>query len=197
MSRLRLGLLSFILFCLLATVSACAGELINATSLANQIENLFVRSNNEEGARRATVLRVHDGDTLHLAFDENPSTSLKVRLIGIDTPELDDPSTAQQAQRAKVELERLVNNNPIWVQVGIDPTDQYGRTLAYLWTVDPATHPELESMVNYQMIATGYAEKVEFKPNVEYAFEFGQAQRSARSQDLGLWKDGEFGNSEM
>jgi len=75
------------------------------------------------------VARVTDGDTLQLSCD---GRDRKVRLLGVDTPELFHPScTAERlaAQVARQELARLVQVGPI-SSVRFQGNDRYGRDLA-------------------------------------------------------------------
>lgn len=75
-------------------------------------------------ATSATVARVIDGDTLVT------TTDVRVRLLGIDTPEKGDCG----ASEATAAIRQLVARHE--VQLVTDPladsTDRYGRTLAYI-----------------------------------------------------------------
>lgn len=71
---------------------------------------------------------VIDGDTFKLG-------QRKVRIIGIDTPEVDAqcPREAQAAEAATAELQRLLNQGPFDMVGRIDDqTDRYGRDLRAL-----------------------------------------------------------------
>lgn len=79
----------------------------------------------------AYVERVIDGDTVVLGDGS------RVRLVGIDAPEADEPcgQRATEAMRRMVEHRVVTVNNPDSVQ----DTDKYGRLLRYIDTdVDPA-----------------------------------------------------------
>lgn len=71
---------------------------------------------------------VIDGDTFKLG-------QRKVRIIGIDTPEVDAqcPAEARAAEAATAELQRLLNRGPFDMvgRIG-DQTDRYGRDLRAL-----------------------------------------------------------------
>jgi endonuclease YncB( thermonuclease family) len=71
---------------------------------------------------------VIDGDTFKLG-------QRKVRIIGIDTPEVDAqcPAEARAAEAATAELQRLLNQGPFDMvgRIG-DQTDRYGRDLRAL-----------------------------------------------------------------
>ena len=70
-----------------------------------------------------TVTRVVDGDTVEV------STGAKIRLIGIDTPEVGQCGYAPAAQR----LQALVAGKGVTLAPGArDDVDKYGRLLRYL-----------------------------------------------------------------
>ena len=77
----------------------------------------------------ATVIKVIDGDTIDLAVDLgfHVGVSIRVRLMGVDAPEV---STAE----GKVVRDRLRTELPIGTKVEIHtekyPGDKYGRWLA-------------------------------------------------------------------
>ncbi len=76
---------------------------------------------------------VIDGDTFKLG-------TRKIRIIGIDTPEVDArcPAEAVQAEAATAELQRLLNQGPFEVvgRIG-DQQDKYGRDLRALRRTRP------------------------------------------------------------
>ncbi len=131
------------------------------------------------------VSEIHDGDTVtivtssFLGFFE---TTEKIRLIGIDSPEL-----AQEpwGRRAKNYLKKLIKESDWLVKVELDilHRDKYGRLLAYLWTKDG-------KMINYLMIRNGYSMVYTIPPNVKYAEWFLEAQRLARQEQKGFWSEG-------
>jgi micrococcal nuclease len=86
----------------------------------------------------ATVLKVVDGDTIDIRNDDRGR--LRVRLLGIDTPETKKPGytvgcwgpeATEFAKSTMVEQRVAVVTDPTQ-----DRTDRYGRTLAYLVRAD-------------------------------------------------------------
>lgn len=105
--------------------------------------------------RTATVSYVVDGDTIHLQGGE------KVRLVGIDTPEIKEPG----GQVAKEFVENLC---PPGTQIGLnvddlDPTDSYDRTLAVVYVKIDGNWTNL----NAELLRKGLAE-VMFIPPSEF-----------------------------
>src|SRR3990172_5325406 len=80
----------------------------------------------------ALVVQVGDGDTVTIAGGQ------KVRLLGIDAPELEREGRPADflAHKAKAELARLVQGRQVRLEYDQLRYDQYGRLLAYLFLPD-------------------------------------------------------------
>jgi len=126
------------------------------------------------------VVRVHDGDTVSVVIGQKTE---KVRLLGIDAPEMGQRPWGGKAKR---HLEELLSRNGWIVSLEFDvrKRDKYGRLLAYLWGKD-------DRLINLGMVEDGYAVLFTLPPNVKYADELRNGQRLAREKGLGIWgKDG-------
>jgi micrococcal nuclease len=121
----------------------------------------------------ATVARVVDGDTIELADGR------RVRYIGINTPERDQP----YYQEATDANRQLVENREVQLEFDVDTFDQYGRSLAYVWVNG--------SMANWEIVQRGFANVFTVPPNVRYDETFRQAEREAREAGRGLWAPSE------
>jgi micrococcal nuclease len=109
--------------------------------------------------------RVIDGDT----FIANVGGVVEtVRLIGVDAPEL---GTCYSAQASEL-LATLTFRDDIWLAVGDEPRDAYGRLLAYVFHEDG-------TFVNLEMAKRGAAEAMAISPNIEYANLIGDARDEA------------------
>ena len=118
------------------------------------------------------VVNVHDGDTLTALTDDK--RQLKVRLHGIDAPELGQPfGTA-----SKWALSDLVFGKQVTLHT--TGTDRYKRTLARV------TVGDIE--VDALMIATGHAWHYS---RYDHTAALEAAERNARAARRGLWTDGE------
>jgi endonuclease YncB( thermonuclease family) len=136
-------------------------------------------------ARKVTVSRVVDGDTVEL------SDGTKVRLIGMNTPESVDPRRPVQAfgKEASNYAKTLLEGKQILLDEGRTQKDKYGRTLAWLWLLDGR-------FVNALLVRDGYAQVYTFSDNPDNAELLLACQREARDANRGLWaldtyKDGE------
>ena len=124
------------------------------------------------------VDRVVDGDTIIVRERRG---DVRVRLIGVDSPESVKPGTPVQcfAIAASNYTKHALTNTLVRLEYDVERYDRYGRTLAYVW-VGP-------QMFNERLVADGYAVVATFPPDVKYVDRFLAAERDARAQDLGLW----------
>ena len=137
---------------------------------------LSIEENSDPGYRRtaARVTKHTDGDTLWL------SGIGKVRLIGVDTPEVygDDEC---YGRRASAFVERAVPlGSAVSYRLGIEERDRYGRALAYVYL-------DRGRFLNLLLIRRGFAQVLTVPPNVEFAERFTRAARRARAAGRGLW----------
>jgi micrococcal nuclease len=129
------------------------------------------------GGIPAKVTRVHDGDTVSVALGRKTE---RVRLIGIDAPEL---GQRPWGQRAKTRLRELLGDGNVTVVTDVEQRDRYNRLLAYLWSSGG-------TFINLEMVRQGYAVLYTIPPNVRYADRFRAAQTEARERKRGLWSEG-------
>jgi len=127
---------------------------------------------------QAQVESVTDGDTLRL------SDGRKVRLIGINTPELAHDGRAAEplAEEARLRLRRLVeaSGHRIQLRLGEEPRDRYGRLLAHAFQADGDS---IEALI----LREGLATRVAIPPNVWGLDCLSHAEDEARHAARGLW----------
>ncbi len=118
------------------------------------------------------VERVISGQTLEIAGQP----LVKVRLIGIEAPDL-----RQQpwGQAAKQYLTEILKEQPVLLELDREPEDNYGRKMAYVWCD--------RDLVNEKLVAQGYALAVPRSPNNKYNERLARAQEQARLLGLGIW----------
>ena len=135
------------------------------------------------GALSGVVVRLVDGDTIHVRVDGHVE---KVRYIGINTPEIHHPRRGEEpGGRQALEVNRrLVEGQPVRLELDVQPRDRYGRLLAYVWL---RPRPGSEVMVNAELVRLGYAQVMTVPPNVRHADLFRALQRQAREERRGLW----------
>ncbi|MDQ1363289.1 MAG: hypothetical protein QG652_1150 [Pseudomonadota bacterium] len=119
-----------------------------------------------------------DGDTLRLADGR------KVRLIGINTPELarDNQPAEPLASEAKTALIRLLaqSGNRIGLKYGHERLDTYQRTLAHVYLADGTS-------VQAALLEQGMATAFTTPPDDRYSDCYRSAEQQAMQQHLGLW----------
>jgi micrococcal nuclease len=134
----------------------------------------FSKQNTGDGF--VSVVSVADGDTVSVMIDGKKE---KIRLIGIDAPELGQKPWGVESKKY---LESLFNVSGWQVKLEFDVgrRDRYGRLLAYIRTTDG-------KLINLLMIKSGYALLYTVPPNVKYVNELRSAQEEARNKRIGIW----------
>jgi micrococcal nuclease len=132
----------------------------------------------EQEGQAAQVVNVVDGDTIDVLID---GQELRVRYIGIDTPETVHPSKPVDffGPEASSKNKELVDGKEVVLFKDVSDTDRYGRLLRFI-IVDGV-------FVNYEMVRQGYANASRYPPDVACADTFSQAEREARETGVGLW----------
>lgn len=132
-----------------------------------------------------TVDHVFDGDTLRAAAVEpndvvTTRKPIRIRLIGIDTPE-GAPTVECGADEARAYLRELLPEGArVWASVDRDSWDRYDRRLLLLWTDDG-------TFVNHDLVAAGHAVAMPVRPNLTHADLFAAAEDEARASSRGRW----------
>lgn len=158
-------------------VSAIAISILAVSCLLFSRELYGAQEQNDLPAR---VVTVHDGDTVSVIVNGRKE---RVRLIGIDAPELGQRPWGPIAKRY---LAGLLDHagQTVTLEFDVVRRDKYGRLLAYIWTRD-------KKLINLEMVNDGYALLFTFPPNVRYVEILRKAERSAKEKGLGIWgKDG-------
>ena len=123
-----------------------------------------------------SVARVSDGDTVRLRLDD--STELKIRLSGIDAPELDQAF----GKESKSRLTELVDGRTIEAQCS--KRDRYRRWLCKL---------EWDSKdVNLNLVKDGFAWWYRYYRKDQTSEDqqtYQAAEATAKKNKLGLWGD--------
>jgi micrococcal nuclease len=144
-----------------------------------------------------TVVKVYDGDTFKCRLESGEE--VKVRLIGVDTPESRRNRKAyRDAERSGKSVEEIVRlgkkasaftkklippGTVVYLETDVQVHDRYGRLLAYVYLPDGR-------MLNEVLLEEGYATVYTVPPNVKYAERFVKLQRKAMGEGRGLWGEG-------
>ncbi len=132
----------------------------------------------------ATLVRVIDGDTIEVRFDDG--TTETVRYIGIDTPETVAPGRPVEpfGPEASALNKELLAAGEVFLERDTSERDRFGRLLRYVYAVD-ATGALF--FVNAALVRAGLATVATFPPDVKYVDIFVGAQDAAQADGLGIW----------
>ncbi|BBA33445.1 Micrococcal nuclease-like nuclease [Methylocaldum marinum] len=122
------------------------------------------------------VKLVFDGDTFLLDNGE------KVRLLGINTPEVDSPKKMGEAggEEAKQWLQSRLTGRMVRLEQDRELRDKYGRMLAHVFT-------ENREHVNLTLVDAGLAFVDIHPPNLKFAEALTRAQNRAEQARRGIW----------
>jgi micrococcal nuclease len=130
--------------------------------------------------QKVKVIRVVDGDTIEI------EGKIKVRYIGINTPEIYHDTTGKKtgeqcfAEESYLENKRLVEGKTATLIKDVSDKDKYGRLLRYVYVDD--------LFVNDYLITNGFAKIMTIKPDTKYSLVFKQKGEEAKVNNLGIWK---------
>jgi micrococcal nuclease len=131
------------------------------------------------------VTKVVDGDTLHITASDQGRETTKVRLLGIDAPEMGtgksermyfaEEATAFARQAA---LDKIVT---VYLDDRAGSRDRYQRLLAYIELPDG-------KFLNEELVSGGYA-YADRRFRHSYYQKYLQLEAAAKSSGQGLWKN--------
>jgi micrococcal nuclease len=124
------------------------------------------------------VLKVTDGDTIHVLYEGGDE---RVRLIGIDTPEVHWYGGREQCYGVEAGLyaRQRLHGNRVRLEFDVERRDRYKRLLAYVYLGD--------ELFNLTLVRQGYATAYPVRPETKHAALFTAAEAEARAAGRGLW----------
>jgi micrococcal nuclease len=128
------------------------------------------------------VSHVYDGDTIQLMDGR------RVRLIGINAPEIRHKNRKGECQKAEPfgeDAKQYLTNKLIHQKVSLEmdheAQDHYHRILAYVFLSDG-------TIMNHKMVEQGLAYCLSVSPNTRYEKQFVKTQQIAMDSGKGIWK---------
>ena len=161
-----------------ATEPPAADPLMSDSSSSDSVEP----TNEGLGAAAALVpvAGIVDGDTITVRIDGRTE---RVRVIGIDTPELADREC--YAQQAASRMQSLAQSRSVRLEA--DPTqadrDRYGRLLRHVFVEDGRSAAQI-------LISEGLGREYTYAADYRYQGRYRAAEAAARSAGKGLWGSG-------
>jgi endonuclease YncB( thermonuclease family) len=128
------------------------------------------------------VIRVLDGDTIEVRLVNGKTC--KVRLIGIDSPEMDDERETVLffAHMAKRFAFYHLYDKDVRLTYDWERTDDYSRTLAYVFREDGTLFNEIIIKEGFAHAFTKYPYREDMRTR------FRKAEKEARRLNKGLWR---------
>ncbi|MBU7048538.1 MAG: thermonuclease family protein [Theionarchaea archaeon] len=167
--------LLFLLFCAIITcihpdTATTDTSFTEITSMEETIslENVIPTEDVTSTEDTLICIAVIDGDTFNLETGE------KVRLIGIDAPELSQPGGIESRQY----LTQLILNKGITLKTGQEDRDKYNRLLRFVYIGN--------TCINEEMIKQGYAE-ARYLSNDPLSEYYINLEIKAETAKAGLW----------
>lgn len=125
----------------------------------------------------AVVVAVIDGDTVDVL---QGTEKLRVRYIGIDTPEPYSEGKPECGSEEATQRNRtLVYGKEVLLVPDWEDIDDYGRALRYVYVEG--------ALVNEILVAEGHADIMSIQPNTRFAQQFKRLRDTAKNERLGLW----------
>jgi micrococcal nuclease len=155
---------------LAAAVAAVAGSACRSTAVADRpsppVSGSYV------------VTKATDGDTIHVELGDGDE---RVRLIGVDTPEVGWYGGTAECfgNEAGLFTRRRLEGRRVRLAFDADRFDRYGRTLAYVYLG--------RELFNLTLVQRGYARADPVPPDTRMAAVFADAESQARDAGRGLW----------
>jgi micrococcal nuclease len=127
------------------------------------------------------VQRVVSGNTLEVLIpNQQPALLERVRLIGLDAPDIQQQPWGEAAKNY---LDQLIRDTEeqgrVLLELGVQEKDDFDRLLAYVWQED--------NLLNEQLVKQGHALAVPRLPNDKYDLRLARAQDYARIMGSGIW----------
>jgi micrococcal nuclease len=122
---------------------------------------------------------VYDGDTITIRLYSSPQELTKVRLIGVDAPELEK---GEFGETAGYYTRSMLDGQKVKLVFDKERYDKYGRLLAYVYLEDGM-------FVNARLVKEGYARVMTIPPNTTHTNELESLQAEAQKEYRGIWAD--------
>ncbi|HEV2907237.1 MAG TPA: thermonuclease family protein [Actinomycetota bacterium] len=138
------------------------------------------QSTSTEGVPRTDglVTTVVDGDSIHVILG---STTERLRLIGVDAPEVRHPDQPAECfgEEAALFTQRSLEGRSVRIEYDIERRDRFDRLLAYVF--------QGGRLFNETLVAEGFAFERSYPPNLAHQEELRRAEIEARRSRRGLW----------
>jgi endonuclease YncB( thermonuclease family) len=129
--------------------------------------------------QKASVERVIDGDTIEVGVDGRKH---KVRLIGIDTPEVYGGEECF-GEEASDFAKNVLSGKEVFLQKDVSEVDRFGRLLRFVYFNKDGNLVDFNAL----MVGEGFAFSKEYKPDISKAGMLNSLMKEAEKSDRGMW----------
>ena len=144
----------------------------------------------------ARVESVIDGDTVNVLFLVGDPARERIRLIGVDAPEIRGIQRRESepfGDEAREFAMRHLQGRDIWLQFDMRRVrDRWGRIRAYIWLHEPtdvANEREIRTnMFNAHLLLNGYARVMLIEPYTRNTVLFQRFEQEARNAQRNIWE---------
>ncbi len=190
----------FLFYCLLASVGY-----FTSSSLTGA-QNIYPDSHggssqpdfkNDKQADNQNTLRISghvyvvDGDTIYVKPDKNDKGArrkkFKIRLYGVDAPEMDTP----QGVASRQALMNILSKSHFWTSCHVITRDTYGRYVAICYLLTTANQPN-NNNINLIILRAGYAFAYRRFLTPDNYRDYLDAEQQAQNKRVGFWADDIF-----
>lgn len=172
--------LNAVLFYELTQQNIALAPVADDESAEEEVKSISIEKPVHESGLSYPLMRVVDGDTIIVGFE---NATEYVRLIGIDSPEPNDPGGPEcYAQESTAHLQELARTGMVILHFDESQGmyDSYGRLLAYVEMPDGTDLAK-------QMLADGYAREFTYSSAYERQVAYLSAETEALEAERGLW----------
>jgi micrococcal nuclease len=124
------------------------------------------------------ITDVVDGDTIHVLLDGRIE---RVRLIGVDAPEIDHPDQPAECfgEESALFTRRRLEGGRVEIEFDVERRDRFDRLLGYVFLDG--------ELFNATLVSRGFAIERAYPPNLARQEELRIAEIEARRNRRGLW----------
>lgn len=133
------------------------------------------------------VYRIVDGDTIYVTHADGSGVNEKVRIIGVDTPEVahsSDETSECYGDEAATYTDRMLYGKTIWLSFDRTCEDAYDRTLAYVLTGGTE-----DDLFERHLLREGYATAYPWSNTDTFEGIFDDDEAYAQDVGAGLWSE--------
>lgn len=191
----------FLFYCLLASVgyftssSLTGAQNIYPDSQPATGQSHFKNDKQTDNQNAPSIISGHayvvDGDTIYVKPDKNDKGArrkkFKIRLYGVDAPEMDTP----QGVASRQTMIDILSKSNFWTSCHVVTRDTYERYVAICYLL-PAANQRNDNNINLIILRAGYAFAYRRFLTPDNYRDYLGAEQQAQNKRVGFWADDIF-----